>query len=76
MYIKLPVDLWFGPVFTAFGLEIDYLGQWEVGLTFLGPKKWHSPNARRHFTGPNPLPLARVMDLSASKALRMGLYQS
>jgi hypothetical protein len=28
------------------------------------------------FPGPNPLPLAQVMDLPASKALRTGPYQS
>jgi hypothetical protein len=47
--------------------------------SFLGPK-WHSPDGSMlfnrakmsRFPGPNPLPLAPVMYLPASKALRMG----
>ncbi len=33
-----------------------------------------SKNSR--FPGPNPLPLTLVMDMHASKTLRMGLYKS
>ncbi len=36
---------------------------------FWGPKKLR-------FSGPNPLPLAQVMDLPTSKALHTGPYQS
>jgi hypothetical protein len=47
----------------------------QMALAFLldaisqGPKN-------SHFSGPNPLPLALVMDLHASKTLRMGPYKA
>ncbi len=43
---------------------------------FLGPVKWHHVvGAQKSLVqGPTPLPLAKVMDLPASKALRTGLY--
>jgi hypothetical protein len=55
-------------------------------LIILGPE-WHSPNSlmpfhislspkKARFPEPNSLPLALVMDLSASKALRTWLYTS
>ncbi len=49
--------------------------------TFLGPVKGFEPSGECHlglksrdFQGPTPLPLAQVMDLPVSKALRTGLY--
>jgi hypothetical protein len=59
-------------------------GGWSLEIwTFLGPK-WQSPNGsmpfhraqKSQFPGLNPLPLALVMDLPASKALRTGPYES
>jgi hypothetical protein len=62
------------------------LGQVGVGWalefsSFLDPK-WHSLNANSQgpknsqIPWPNPLPLALVMDMHASKTLCMGLYKS
>jgi hypothetical protein len=59
-------------------------GSWALEiLTFLGPNGTRL-TALCHFTGPkkvlisraNPLPLALVMDLPASKALPTGPYKS
>jgi hypothetical protein len=50
----------FGPQ-MALALRLDPISQ--------GPKK-------SRFPVPNPLPLAQVMDLDASKALRTGPYKS
>jgi hypothetical protein len=50
---------------------------------FFGPCEMASREAnaiwglkKSRFPGPNPLPLAQVMDLLATKALRTGPYQS
>jgi hypothetical protein len=43
---------------------------------FLGSVKWHRGPLGKCHLGANPLPLAQVMDLHASKALRTGPYQS
>jgi hypothetical protein len=60
-------------------------GGWALEISsFLGPK-WHSPigllpfyraQKNSQFPGPNPLPLALVMDMPASKALHTGPYES
>jgi hypothetical protein len=44
-------------------------------LEFFGPK-WHSPIGSMPFPGHNPLPLALVMNLNATKTLRTGPYKS
>jgi hypothetical protein len=51
----------FGPQKMALTYQLDAISQ--------GPKK-------SRFTGPNPLPLALVMDMHTSKTLCMGLYES
>ncbi len=55
-------------------------GGWALEIeTFLGPVKWHqavrrvpfgAQKSRDFYVGPNSLPLAQVMNLLASKALR------
>jgi hypothetical protein len=51
-------------------------GGWAREIeTFLGPVKWHRAVRRLSF-GPNPLSLAHVMGLPASKAFPTGPYQS
>jgi len=60
-------------------------GGWALEiLSFLGPK-WHSPTGSMPFhrvqknsriPGPNPLHLALVTDMHASKTLCTGLYKS
>ncbi len=61
----------YGPIHNAFdaGKSITRASGKGFGLPF-GAQKLR-------FSGPNPLPLAQVMDLPASKALLTGpLYQS
>ncbi len=60
-------------------LRVQVGGGWALGNeTFLSPMKWHRSAVRgpkkSRFPGPNPLPLAQVMDLPASKALHTGPY--
>ncbi len=59
-------------------------GDWALEIeTFLGPVKWHEALRRmpfgvqksQLFWPQNGLPLAFVMDLTASKALYVGLYK-
>jgi hypothetical protein len=51
----------------------DFLGPCEMTSSREASAIW-GPKMLR-FTGPNPLPLAQVMDFPASKALRTGAYQ-
>jgi hypothetical protein len=58
-------------------------GGWALEFN-MGPVKWHGADRRvpfgaqknSRFPGPNPLPLAQVMDMHASKTLCTGLYKS
>ncbi len=53
-------------------------------VSFFGPVNWHQADRRvpfraqkiSRFPGPNPLPLAQVMDLNASKSLHTVTYKS
>jgi hypothetical protein len=52
---------------------------WAWKSRFFGSLKWLRPKRvpcgrKKRFPGPNPLPLAQVMDLPASKTLRTGPY--
>jgi hypothetical protein len=69
----------------AYPLREQLEGGWALEFeSFLGPVKWHrDPIGECHlgpknlrFPGPNPLPLAQVMDMHASKTLCTGLYIS
>jgi hypothetical protein len=60
-------------------------GGWALEIeSFLGHVKWQRADRRvslwalaySRFPGPNPLPLAQVMDMNASKTLFTGLYKS
>ncbi len=61
-----------------------HLIRYSSSSSFLGPK-WHSPirldaisrvPKKSQIPGPNPLPLALVMNMHASKTLCTGLYKS
>jgi hypothetical protein len=65
----------------AYPLRGQVGGGWALEFkSFLGPMKWHQADRRvpkkPRIPGPNPLPLALVMDMHTSKILCTGLYKS
>ncbi len=52
----------------------DFFGPCEMASSRYAHAVWGSKKSR--FPGPNPLPLAQVVDLPTPKALHTGLYQS
>ncbi len=71
----------YGPIRNAFDASKSIM---RASGRVLGPLKWQLAVRKvlpfgaqmLRFPGPNPLPLAQVMDLPASKALLTGPYQS